>query len=236
MNAAVYRCFSYIDESEARKFIRKFRDQPHDKVQVMHTFRELILGAFLAMNGLQVPIFTTPRLSPNTKLVHILDESARPQCVVELLNFNPSAATSQDVVDQLQAKGIWCNWVAPNTERLYSALWEKATRYSALAERRGLSYVIGVFGDFIACVEPDELDECLLTAETGLFWLYPAGSLTSSSLRNPGGPTTSASSPNPHAQTDGYCHRRLDLSRLATRAGRAYTPIFIGPRAHEAHR
>jgi hypothetical protein len=171
VNAAIYRCFGYLEENEARKFVRRFRDQPHDRVQVMHTFRELILGTFLAVHGLRVHYDT--KIESKTPDWCILDETASPYCIVELVNFNPSAETSQDVVRQIQAKGIWCNWVKPNTERLHGVISEKAARYGALADRHGLCYVVAVFGDFVACVEPEELDECLLTAETGLFELYP---------------------------------------------------------------
>ena len=48
INASIYRCFKHICENDERKFIKKFREQPHDSDQVMHTFKELILGAYLS--------------------------------------------------------------------------------------------------------------------------------------------------------------------------------------------
>ncbi len=47
VNASVYVCFEELEESAQQKFVKMFRQQPHDQAQVMHTLRELILGAYL---------------------------------------------------------------------------------------------------------------------------------------------------------------------------------------------
>ena len=54
VNAAIYRCFEFISETDARSFVKKFATQRHDNDQVMCAFRELILGAFLGSRGLTV--------------------------------------------------------------------------------------------------------------------------------------------------------------------------------------
>ncbi len=54
IDTAIYQCFEFICEEDERKFVKKFRQQPHDQSQVLHSFRELILGAFLASNGFEV--------------------------------------------------------------------------------------------------------------------------------------------------------------------------------------
>jgi hypothetical protein len=54
VNGAIYRCFDFIPEEDARKFVKKFREQPHSEVQVMHTLRELAIGAFLGSQGFTV--------------------------------------------------------------------------------------------------------------------------------------------------------------------------------------
>ena len=50
----IHNCFQYLDERDVKKFQREFKVQPHDKGQIMHTFRELILGAYLSKHGFQV--------------------------------------------------------------------------------------------------------------------------------------------------------------------------------------
>lgn len=54
INDDIYRCFDLIPEKEARKFVKNFSEQPHDQPQVMHTFRELIMGAYLGSRGFAV--------------------------------------------------------------------------------------------------------------------------------------------------------------------------------------
>ena len=51
VNETIYRCFGHICEKDVPKFVKKFRSQLNDNTQVMHTFRELILGAYLASRG-----------------------------------------------------------------------------------------------------------------------------------------------------------------------------------------
>ena len=50
----IYRCFEYICQEDALKFLRKFREQAGDSDQNMHTFRELVLGAYLGSSGFDV--------------------------------------------------------------------------------------------------------------------------------------------------------------------------------------
>jgi hypothetical protein len=171
INATIYHCFECIDKEEARKFVRKFKEQPHDNIQVMHTFRELILGAFLASNGFRVKgEYGLDGRMPDWCVVN---ETLQPLCIVELTNFHPDAETSEDIVRQMREKGLWCNFMKPNTDRLYQVIWKKADTYLALAEKYQLAYVIAVFGGFTADVEHEELDECLFGEEHGLFELYP---------------------------------------------------------------
>lgn len=170
INATIYQCFEYLSEQEARKFVRKFKDQPDDKVQWWHTFRELILGAFLAKNGFHVQ--SDYRIDTKTPDWCVVDDSLRPRCIVELVSFHLDADTSEDMARQFQERGIWCNFEKPNTTRLYHAIWEKASVYKPLANTHDLPYVVAVFGDFVD-IKEEELDECLFAAETGLFEAYP---------------------------------------------------------------
>lgn len=44
INEAIYDCFDFLNDKEQKKFVKKFREQPHSEIQIMHTFRELLLG------------------------------------------------------------------------------------------------------------------------------------------------------------------------------------------------
>jgi hypothetical protein len=171
INKFIYHCFEYLDDIENQKFVREFQQQPHDKIQVMHTFRELILGAFLSQSGLRVR--HNRGIDSKTPDWCVLDINSQPQTIIELLNFHPDAETSGDIVNQIQKKGIWANFVKPNTERLYDAIREKVVKYKSLVTKYKIPYVVSVFGEFTAVVDQDELDQCLFDKESGIFELYP---------------------------------------------------------------
>lgn len=171
INHTICCCFQHLGENEARKSVRKFQDQPQDEAQWWHTFRELILGAFLAKNGLRVQ--SDFKIDSKTPDWSVLDNSLRPLCIVELASLHPDANTSEDIARQIRERGIWCNFVTPNTERLYHAIWDKAAKYKSLANKGGLSYVIAIFGEGFAGIKEEELHECLFGADTGLFEEYP---------------------------------------------------------------
>ena len=171
INATIYRCFEHICEEDARKFVRKFNDQRHDGVQVMHTFRELILGAYLALSGLNVRYDYV--VGTETPDWCVLDETSAPKIIVELTNFHIDKATEDAIEAKRQAGGMWVGWIGRNDDRLYNSIWHKASIYKTLVEECGISYSIAVFGEFPAAVDIDELHRCLFDRESGLFELYP---------------------------------------------------------------
>lgn len=169
INEFIYHCFQYLDDGENEKFVREFRQQPHDKIQVMHTFRELILGAYLSQSGLQARHNCS--IDSKTPDWCILDHSG-PKGVIELVNFHPAAEISKDIADQMLKNGIWCNFLQGNTQRLYHAILEKTMKYKALVTKYQIPYVVSVFGEFDAFVDSDELEQCLFDKEGGIFNLY----------------------------------------------------------------
>jgi hypothetical protein len=171
INEFIYLCFQYLNDSENEKFVREFKQQPHNQIQIMHTFRELVLGAFLSQNRFLVS--HNHEIDSKTPDWCILDDHACPQSIIELVNFHPDAETSADIVRQIHERGIWSNFIKPNTKRLYEAIREKIIKYRSLATKHTIPYVVSVFGDFAAVVEQDEIDECLFDSDTGLFKLYP---------------------------------------------------------------
>jgi hypothetical protein len=165
----IYRCFEHIFEADARRFVRTLRDQIHDNEQVMHTFRELVLGAYLGANGYVARYEQS--IGGKTPDWCIFDESSSLSGIMELTNFHIDKATESEIKQHLEAKGIWTGWLPDNVDRLYQRLWRKATRYKSLIAEQGVPYVVGVFGGFEAAVQPDELHTCLFDEEHGLFRL-----------------------------------------------------------------
>lgn len=170
----IHRCFEYIHEADARAFIKKFGAQLHDYTQVMHTLRELVLGAYLTSVGLQAR-YNYP-VGESTPDWSILDERSRLKGIVELTNFHADKATETDIQDARRTRGMWVGWMPPNENRLYHVIWGKARSYKALVEKYRVPYVVAVFEEITAALDMDELCSCLVPDETGLFTLYPTTS------------------------------------------------------------
>jgi len=170
-NETIEHCLQYLGDIDAGKVVRKLNQQPHSKVDYLHSLRELILGAYLSKSGFCVHY--EYKLDSKTPEWCILDKNLSPQCMVELLNFNPDAVTSTHLAHQVQSQNsVWSYFIHPNTNRLYSKIEEKASKYRLIANKYELSYIISVFGDSIASVKQEELDECLFEKETGIFEKY----------------------------------------------------------------
>lgn len=170
-NETIYHCLQYLGDIEAGKIVGKLNQQPHNNVGYLHILRELILGAYLSKNGFCVHY--EYKLDSKTPEWCILDKNSSPQCIIELFTFNPDATTSKHLAHQIQEQDLtWTYFVNPNTNRLYSKIWEKASKYKPIANKHKLSYIISVFSDSIASIKQEELDECLFEKEFGIFEKY----------------------------------------------------------------
>lgn len=173
INDSIYRYFEYIRDEDIRKFVKKFGEQPHNENQVLHTFRELILGAFLASNGFKVQY--DREIDGKTPDWSIFSDAAELQGIVELTNFHPDKTTENTIMQELKTGNIYCDWQPNNNDRLYQRIQEKADHYENLIRTHNVPYTVAVFGEFTAAVELDELNECLFKDHGGgLFRQCPA--------------------------------------------------------------
>ena len=174
INYAIYRYFEHLCEEDQQRFVKKFREQPHDSDQIMHTFRELILGAYLSSRGF--PVRHEYLVEGKTPDWCILDNRSAMVGIVELVNFHIDAVTESEIAKQIQAKSIiavyWRDGNKNNVERLYYCIWDKMQKYQALIEKLRVPYIVGIFLDFKVVVDLEELRGCLYRNGTGLFQMY----------------------------------------------------------------
>jgi len=163
----IYRCFDHISEQDAHKFVRKFKDQLTDNTQVMHTFRELVLGAYLGSIGLNVRY--EHQVDKKTPDWCILSGSSALFAIVELVNFHVDKVTQDRIERQLENTGFHIGWQQPNDFRLYDVIRRKANLYRELVKVRGIPYIVAVFGEFWASVNLDELHSCLYGSSSSIF-------------------------------------------------------------------
>jgi hypothetical protein len=173
INEFIYRCFKDLPESEQRKFVKKFGEQPHDQNQVMHTLAELTCGAYLSSQGYRVSC--DYNLNGQTPDWCILNDAGLPQAIIDVRNFHIDQITEQDIEQQKQNKLVVVVWRDGNTnnkDRLYENIKQKAEKYRDLANTLALPYVIAVRPDFRAAVDIQEVSDCLFSKTDGIFELY----------------------------------------------------------------
>jgi hypothetical protein len=175
INQAIYDCFDLLIEKEQKKFVKKFKEQPHSGIQVMHTFRELILGAYLSANGLIVE--NERNIDGKCPDWSILDSSANITAVVEMVYHHIDNKTNDDILAQRGAGklafGYFPHSNDPGFLRLYSHIQEKASKYKTLVAEIDVPYVVAVFMDFTAVIDVEETKDCLTSGDESLFGLYP---------------------------------------------------------------
>lgn len=170
IDAAIVRCFEYLPAAMARKFERKFKDQRSDNDLVMHTFRELLVGAYLANQGEKLEY--EMGLGAKTPDWTLVDGNGRPIAILELTNFHAPRAEETAMRESQNRSEIYCDWQPDPTRRLYQAIQVKVDSYSQLVRDLGVAYVVAVYGDFLAAVEIDELREVLYEAHDGGIFRY----------------------------------------------------------------
>ena len=141
----------------------------------MHTFRELILGAYLAASGLnaryELPI---EGLSPDWTILGT--ENGLIRGIVELTNFHIDRATDLETEQQVRSAGVAAYWRdknKDNTARLHQTIWAKARKYKPLVQKLNVPYVVALFADFKATLNFEEVRQCLFGPEFGLFEICP---------------------------------------------------------------
>ncbi len=213
INDDIYSYFEYISENDRRKFVRKFREQPHEENQVLHTLRELILGAHLASSGLNV--MYDCQIDGKTPDWVILNDESSPEGIVELINFHTDKITEQDIERQLQEPdpqfmietsagpvAVASYWQTPNNERLYQRIKEKSDKYEHLVKKYNIPYVVSVFGEIKAGVKAEEIHQCLFEDYGGLFKDCPTLTGVLFFKESASGTYVFEFTKNPHATTD----------------------------------
>jgi hypothetical protein len=171
INETTYRSFEHLSERDQLAFVRKFREQIEDDAQVMHTFRELILGAYLAPHA--EALAYDRRLNGLTPDWLLLSKSGEVAAIVELVNFHAPYQTEREVAERRSEGRVWVGRVPPAAPRLCARLADKAATYRGLANTLGVPYVVCVFAEFISILWRDEVRDCVLGPDAHIFSDYP---------------------------------------------------------------
>ena len=152
-----------LARADQGKFLKKFKSE--DSQQAAHSARELFLGVFLLNNGFKVRYEAL--IGANTPDWGIFREDGTLAAAVDQLTFHQAAESDHEMNAAFRSGYPWVGWVPDNTPRLYQKLVEKSEKYTPLAVSLRIPIVVGLFSDFFAAVERDELHEALFRAYGG---------------------------------------------------------------------
>lgn len=171
MNNTCYRCFDSISKEDVMKFVTKFQKHKDDGWQITHAYRELLLGAHLCSLGYNARY--NLNLDSKTPDWSIFDKDQKTQTIIELASFHAPKEEEDEDWGNLDKKKVSFKWNSDNTHRLYSKIKEKIARYKALVKKHKLSFVVTVFNQPFADIQPKEIQNCLFDKDAGIFILYP---------------------------------------------------------------
>lgn len=170
--ALIKNSFEHLCSDDVKKFQKNFKD--HNGTQVVHTLRELVLGAYLKANGFFVRYeYVIEGETPDWSILSAQDESVL--CILELSSFHVDVETEKEINNKLSPGKmvvVWRDERKDNVDRLWHKLSEKAQKYKRLSTKLKLPYVLAVFPEFIASVDFEEIRRCLLDTGDGIFLLY----------------------------------------------------------------
>jgi hypothetical protein len=166
INETIYRCFEYISSEDQQKFLKKFRGQHRKDPELTHTFRELVLGAYLSWNGFLTKYeYELDTLTPDWCL---FNENSKVIGIIELVNLHPDFYTE----DKLNKGSL--AWAKDNSARFYERVKNKVITYKDLVSKHDISYIVAVFLQMGAEFNYAEFEKNLYDEEIGLFHIYPA--------------------------------------------------------------
>jgi len=174
INQCIYHCFKYICKEDQKKFLKKFRKDPHDSDEIMHILRELILGAYLGYSNLKIRYeFNINGQTPDWSVVI---NNSKSDCMIELVNFHIDEATEKQIKAQREKSRMFFFWRdqnKDNLDRLHQSILLKIQKYRKLASELKIPYIISLYIDFMITVDIDEVKECIFEKGINLFKNYP---------------------------------------------------------------
>jgi len=174
INQCIYHCFKYICKKDQKKFLKKFRKNPHDSDEIMHILRELILGAYLGYNNIKIRYeFNINGQTPDWSVV---TNNSKSDCIIELVNFHIDKKTEKQIqehIDKSRMIFFWRDKNKDNLNRLYQSILHKMQKYRKLASELKIPYIVSLYIDFIISIDIDEVKECIFKKGIDLFKNYP---------------------------------------------------------------
>lgn len=164
-NSHLLELIDSLHPDDAAPFVKKLTTQPlHAR---FHTYRELLLGAHLLQDGRnfryeQLVCGKTPDWT-------LFGEDSRLLEVVDVVTLHQRHDKEQEIFASVRSSGSWGGWIGIPPDHIYRKLNDKAGQYSELVRQAKVPYVLGVFGEFVASLSPQEIQQVLYRQHGGWF-------------------------------------------------------------------
>ena len=158
-----------LDPADVPRFVRKFRSDADE--ECFHTYRELILGAHLRKLGWNLRYEQSlGGKTPDWALVNHDDEVTE---IIDVVTLHQRRVVDRAIGKAVSLNQPWVGWVSTPPERLFAKLREKAEAYARTAANADVPYIVALFGEFTAPIEPFEVHHVLHELYGGVFEAVP---------------------------------------------------------------
>ena len=169
INSLIYASLECIHPDDVASFVRKFRSEKG--AQLYHTLHELTMGAELWRRG--VPMRYERQIDGKTPDWSLQDQADEVTEIFDVTALHQRHTIEADMLHTLSRGEIWSGWISIPPDHIYSKIEQKAGPYANLVGSLGIPYVIGIFGEFTASIDPEELHCVLFSHHGGLFHVLP---------------------------------------------------------------
>jgi hypothetical protein len=169
INKRIYKLLSEIHPADVASFVRKFLSESDE--QCFHTYRELILGSHLRSQGSNWRY--EQKIGRQTPDWVVRDSDDQVIEIVDVYTLHQRRETDVQISKGLSFRGSWAGWVTIPPNHLFSKIQQKGNAYTKLIEKLGVPYVVAVFGEFTASVEPEEVHHVVNELHGGVFHETP---------------------------------------------------------------
>ena len=155
---------------DQKTFLRKLKTE--DSEQATHTARELIFGAYLTRLGLLLRYEITLKGKRPDWVAYRANQELL--FIAEVFSLHQTRELDDEMDKAIRENTVFVEWMPDNSDRIYKKVAEKADKYRDIAVDANTGLVVGMYCDFKACVEADEILKARHKLHGGgLFKHYP---------------------------------------------------------------
>jgi hypothetical protein len=158
-----------LHPADVLRFVRKFRSDADE--QCFHTYRELILGSHLRTRGWNLRYEQS--LGGRTPDWVLIDDDGQVAEIIDVVTLHQRRVVDSAIGKAFSLHRTWIGWVSTPPDRLFAKLREKMVAYASTAANLHLPYVVALFGEFTAPIEPCEVHHVLHELHGGVFAAVP---------------------------------------------------------------